>query len=34
MDIFGKSEIKKIPLERVQISSKQVEQYKIKKGDV
>jgi len=34
MDIFGKNEITKTLLERVQIPQKQLEQYKIKKGDV
>ncbi|MBN3943462.1 restriction endonuclease subunit S [Nostoc sp. NMS9] len=34
MDIFGKSEIQKTYLERVEIPEKQLEQYKIQKGDV
>ena len=34
MDIFGKNEITKTFFERVQIPQKQLEQYKIKKGDV
>lgn len=34
MDIFGKIEIKKIQLNRVEINEKQLEHYKIKKGDV
>ncbi|WP_121968833.1 restriction endonuclease subunit S [Leptolyngbya sp. BC1307] len=34
MDIFGQNEITKTTLGRVKISSKQIEQYKIQKGDV
>ena len=34
MDIFGKSEIQKTHLGRVEIPEKQLEQYKIQKGDV
>ena len=34
MDIFGKSEIQKIYLDRVEIPEKQLQQYKIQKGDV
>jgi type I restriction enzyme, S subunit len=34
MDIFGKSEIQKTHLERVEIPERQLEQYKIQKGDV
>jgi len=34
MDIFGQSEISRMPLGRVQISQSQLEQYKIKRGDV
>ena len=34
MDIFGKSEIQKTHLERVEIPQRQLEQYKIQKGDV
>jgi len=34
MDIFGKSEIKLTPLDRVEINEKQLEDYKIKKGDI
>jgi type I restriction enzyme S subunit len=33
MDIFGKSEIKKTSLDRVQISQQQLKQYKVQKGD-
>jgi type I restriction enzyme, S subunit len=33
MDVFGKSEIKKTFLDRVQISQWQLEQYKVQKGD-
>lgn len=34
MDVFGKAEIKKTPLERVEISKKELENYRIQKGDV
>lgn len=34
MDIFGKSEIQKTHLERVKIPERQLEQYKLQKGDV
>jgi type I restriction enzyme S subunit len=34
MDVFGKSQIKNTPLERVEISKKELENYRIQKGDV